>query len=90
LFGAAVEGFIRSTIPTVKGRMLGEAIELSRRGDAPEIGRVLEELKTLNRLRNQAAHRSSYEDLTTPLNRADVKEAQRLAYDVIERLVQRS
>jgi hypothetical protein len=90
LFAAAVEGFIRSTIPALKGATLGEAIQLSRRGDAPEIGGVLEELKTLNRLRNQAAHRHSYDDPKVPLNKGEVREAQRLAYYVVERLAQKS
>jgi hypothetical protein len=62
------------------------AIHLSTHGNAPEITPVLTELEELNSLHRRAAHRASYDSGEVRLNRDDVKKAQRLAYELIERL----
>jgi len=89
-FATAVEGFLRSTNPTLKSETLGRIAYLSIQGDAPEVASVAAELKELNSLRKRAAHRASYEPGESRLNGDDVKKAQRLAYEVVERLAGRS
>ncbi len=86
-FATAVEGYLRSTTPALKDKMLGAAAHAG--GHVPEIVPIANDLKRLNSLRGRAVHRLSYDTEEARLNRDDVKEAQRLAYQVIERLVEK-
>jgi hypothetical protein len=54
-----------------------------------EIAPIANDLKKLNCLRTRAPHRPSYDREESRLNRDHVKEAQRLTYKIIERLVER-
>lgn len=85
-FATAVEGYIRSTIPALSDKMLGNAAHVSR--DVPPLAPIANDLERLNNLRARAAHRSSY-DKDEGLKKEDVEEVRRLTYRVIEKLEER-
>jgi hypothetical protein len=88
-FATAVEGFLRSTIPELKDETLGGAVYMGRHRERSEVAPALAELEELNSLRKRAAHRASYEAGETRLNKTHAINAQRLSYEVIERLIGR-
>lgn len=79
-FATAVEGFLRYRIPTFRPNKLSDFAKHAH--DRKELAPAREELKSLSLLRNPAAHRDKAEP-----TRVDAKNARRLAYEVIVRLV---
>ena len=62
---------------------------MGRYREVSEVTPALGKLERLNSLRTRAAHRASYDTGETPLMPPDAENAQRLAYEIIERLVKR-
>ena len=60
---------------------------MGRHRERSEVTPVLAELEQLNSLRKRAAHRASYEAGEVRLTKTDATNTQRLAYEVIERLI---